>query len=51
MLEDSGAHSAGWATGITKGAANEGSQTVHFNVIADDTGLFSPSRRSALPAT
>ena len=37
--------------GITKGAANGCRQTLHFNVIADDTGLFSAQPAVALLAT
>jgi large repetitive protein len=41
VLEDSGASSvAGWATGITPGAASESSQTVSFTVGVDTPGLF-----------
>jgi hypothetical protein len=42
VLEDSGAHVVhGWATGISPGAAGEGSQTVTFTVSTDNAGLFS----------
>ena len=46
VLEDSGAHSAAWATGISAGPANESGQAVNF-IISNNSnpGLF-----SALPA-
>jgi hypothetical protein len=40
VLEDSGAFSAAWATGISAGP-NEGSQTVTFTAAADNAALFS----------
>jgi hypothetical protein len=40
-LEDAGAQTvAGWATGVSPGPANESSQSVTFNVSADNVGLF-----------
>ena len=41
VLEDSGAHSAGWATGISPGPSSESAQTVTFVVANDNTSLFS----------
>ncbi len=42
VLEDAGAQSvASWATNISKGAANEGSQELTFNVGNDNRALFS----------
>ena len=39
--EDSGAKSVtGWATDISKGASNEGSDVLTFSVVADDPSLF-----------
>jgi hypothetical protein len=43
--EDSGAYSAAWATGISKGATNESSQTLEFKV----TGNTNPTLFSAGP--
>jgi hypothetical protein len=40
VVEDSGAYSAPWASGISAGP-NEGGQTVSFNVSNDNNGLFS----------
>jgi large repetitive protein len=41
MLEDGGAKSvSGWATGVSPGPANEGSQSVTFTAVADNVGLF-----------
>jgi hypothetical protein len=41
VLEDAGAQTvAGWATGISPGPANESSQSVTFDVSADNLGLF-----------
>jgi hypothetical protein len=41
VLEDSGAYSVGWASAISMGPANEGSQTRMFNVIGNtNPGLF-----------
>jgi hypothetical protein len=41
VLEDSGAYSAPWATGISAGPANESSQSVNFVVTNSNNGLFS----------
>jgi hypothetical protein len=41
VLEDSGAYSAGWATAISPGPADEAGQTVSFAVSNDNNGLFS----------
>ncbi|MFN7985947.1 MAG: Ig-like domain-containing protein [Thermoanaerobaculia bacterium] len=42
VLEDSGAHSAAWATAISSGPADESAQTVAFNVTGNtNPGLFS----------
>jgi hypothetical protein len=41
VLEDSGAYSAPWATGISAGPADESGQTVSFNVSNDNNALFS----------
>src|SRR5436190_3334691 len=35
VLEDSGAYSASWATGISGGPANEWSQTLTFNIVSN----------------
>src|SRR5204862_451522 len=40
VLEDSGAYSAAWASGISAGP-NEGSQTVNFTATNDNNALFS----------
>jgi Big-like domain-containing protein/cadherin-like protein len=40
VLEDSGAYSAAWATGISAGPANESSQTVTFAASNDNNALF-----------
>jgi hypothetical protein len=41
VSEDSGAHTvAGWATAISKGPANESTQTVNFLVSNDNNSLF-----------
>ncbi|MCB9419658.1 MAG: tandem-95 repeat protein [Ardenticatenaceae bacterium] len=41
VLEDSGAKTVtGWATNLSKGPANESSQTLHFNVSTDNDPLF-----------
>ena len=39
--EDAGAQSVAWATGITKGPANEGSQVLTFTATAVNLALFS----------
>ena len=41
VLEDSGAFSAAWATGISSGPADESGQAVDFIVTNDNNGLFS----------
>ena len=38
--EDSGAYSLGWATGLSKGPADESGDLLSFDVVADDTTLF-----------
>jgi large repetitive protein len=49
VREDSGAHSAGWATNILPGPANESGQTVHFVITnVDLTGV--PNLFSVAPA-
>jgi hypothetical protein len=41
MLEDGGAKSiSGWATAVSPGPANEGSQSVTFTAVANNVGLF-----------
>ena len=40
VLEDSGAHSAAWASGISAGPADESGQTVTFTVSNDNNALF-----------
>jgi large repetitive protein len=41
LLEDGGAKSvSGWATAVSPGPANEGSQSVTFTAVADNVGLF-----------
>ena len=41
VSEDSGAQSLAWATAISAGPSNEGSQNVSFNVVSNDNaGLF-----------
>ena len=40
VLEDSGAYSAAWATGISAGPADESGQTVAFSTSNDNNALF-----------
>ena len=47
--EDAGGRTiAGWASSISEGAANEGSQTVTFDVSNDDNGLFTGGGQPAI---
>ncbi len=49
--EDAGAQSvAGWATNISKGPANEGTQTVQFLVSNDNNALFTSGGQPAIAA-
>lgn len=41
MLEDAGAQSVAWASGISPGAASESGQSVSFSVSSSNTSLFS----------
>lgn len=41
VSEDSGAYSAPWAVGMSKGPTNEGSQTLSWSVSNNNTSLFS----------
>jgi hypothetical protein len=49
--EDSGAHTvAGWATAISRGPANESTQTVNFLVGNDNSSLFTAAGQPAIDA-
>src|SRR5205823_1272811 len=41
VLEDSGAYSAAWATGVSAGPPDESSQSINFTVTNDNNALFS----------
>ena len=40
VLEDSGAYTAAWATGVSAGPANEAGQTLAFQVTTNNATLF-----------
>jgi hypothetical protein len=48
-LEDSGAYSAAWATGISAGPANESGQTVAFNIVSNTNAALFAAGPSIAP--
>ncbi len=51
VLENAGAQSAPWATSISAGATNEGSQSLHFTTSNDNAALFTGAGQPAIDAT
>jgi hypothetical protein len=51
VLEDSGAYSAAWATGISAGPSDESGQTVSFSATNDNNALFSTQPAIAADGT
>jgi hypothetical protein len=49
VLEDSGAYSAAWATGISAGPANESGQTVAFNIVSNTNAALFAAGPSIAP--
>jgi VCBS repeat-containing protein len=52
VLEDAGRQTVtGWATNISRGAANESTQSLTFNVAVDNTALFTATGRPTINPT